>query len=165
MSELEKILSQLAYLMGLYIDDCDRIRGEFSPVIGVTASRFSMISEVQQQSIKRIAIEFHLPSSPRLIFWMWRAWLLQKEFDAIKPDGQGDESDDGTKERVVSSTNVRSEDEWYLLGEELMALRRSVEVELSRIVEQVYSLAHSVEERGQHPRLASCETTCRLDAN
>lgn len=145
-SELEKILSQLAYLMSLYIDDYDRIRGELSPVIGVSSSSFSMLCEDQQQSIKRIASEFHLPKSPRLVFWMWRAWLLQKEFDAIKPGAQGHEGDDGTKERVVATPNARSEGEWYLLGEELIALRRNVEVELSSVVEQIYSLANSVED-------------------
>jgi hypothetical protein len=110
-SESEKILSQLAFLMDLCINERDDPRLELRDLIGA-ADAFASVTKESLPHLQRLATECHVRSA-RLIFWMWRSWILQKDLPGSDVHGKA----------VPGLDEVRLSEEWEWLPEEVLGLR------------------------------------------
>lgn len=74
-TEQEKVLCRLSYLMELMIGADDKLRLKFKELAG-RAEFYSELDSAASEEICSFAAELGIPSG-RVLFWMWRAWLLQ----------------------------------------------------------------------------------------
>lgn len=114
-SEAEKILSQLALLMNLNIVHDDSLRERLKR-IARDKSKYAELSEPEIESLRDIAVALHV-KSPRVLFWMWRAWLLQKDIPSKKPSHKA----------VVGLGDLRDFDEWDWISDEVYQARLETE--------------------------------------
>jgi hypothetical protein len=128
-SEVEKVLSQLAYLMSLYITDCEPVREKLRTTIGVLSKSFSELSMETKDQLKSIAVEMSMPTSPRIIFWMWRAWILQL---------------DSSLEGKSTSLAIRNANEWLHLPNHIQVERERMNATCQRLVEDFNILSEII---------------------
>lgn len=81
-TEQEKVLCRLSYLMELMIGADDKLRLKFKELAG-RAEFYSELDPAASEEICSFAAELGIPSG-RVLFWMWRAWLL--EFTLLNPN-------------------------------------------------------------------------------
>lgn len=154
-TDFHKVLARLAFLMDLYICDCDKVRREFADAVGVLQADYESLSTERRAAIKHIAVDYCLPTQDRLCFWMWRAWLLQQDFDGMseaetealiereelrsvkhesdgeqKPSDLRQQGEQGSQKqrpvRLASPQLVRCADEWGDLAPRLLSERDAI---------------------------------------
>jgi hypothetical protein len=91
----------------------------------MTSDSFKELSEDGVEKLKGLAKELHV-REPRLAYWMWRSWLLQKDFDGA------DETDE--------SSNLRTTNEFYDLPDEIVEQREACLARLSELFENLSSV-------------------------
>lgn len=125
-SELEKILAHLAYLMGLHIEAKDGLRIELKTLVGM-CSLFDELSAESKDGLRKLATRLKVQKE-RVLFWMWRSWILQKELEAPNLD-------------------VRSEFEWDELPAEYVAKRQQMVESINELDDKLHDLLCLIDER------------------
>lgn len=143
-SESEKMLSQLAFLMDLHISEQDNLRSKLTAIIG-SADSFVSLPEASVPQLKELAVECHVRSA-RVLFWMWRSWILQKDLPGSDINGKA----------VPGLDEVRLQDEWDWLPDDILALRKET-------YEAVKSLEFLASELEQALSIGSGEASYLLD--
>lgn len=87
-SELEKTLSLLALLMDFHLERDPALRVTLKDACA-QSEQFEQLGGGPRRSLTATAKKLHV-KYPRVLFWMWRAWLLQKDTEAaFETDGAG----------------------------------------------------------------------------
>lgn len=129
-SELEKVLSQLAFLMELNIQRNDELKRGLSDLVGNAAVPGELPSETLKE-LDAIAKTIYARSG-LILFWMWRSWILQK--DLCAEDGKGTGTQNAFDEE-------RDDDEWEWLPSEIRNARSENIEMLESLHEELNSLA------------------------
>ncbi len=84
-TEQEKILVRLAFLMGLMIEAEPSLRERIGKA-AKTVVYFSELSQGQLEAFAGFAQELQIPTA-RLVFWMWRSWTKRRLLLSVGAEG------------------------------------------------------------------------------
>jgi len=84
-TEQEKILVRLAFLMGLMIEHNPGLRERIGKV-SKSVVYFSELSHAQLEDFESFAQELKIPTA-RIMFWMWRSWIKRRLMLRVGAEG------------------------------------------------------------------------------
>ncbi len=135
-SELEKVLSHLAFLMNLHVERDKGLERRLYNAFGL-ATTYTELQSSSGINLREIADELSVRSGI-IVFWMWRSWLLQKDL----PLSSGQSPFDTT----------RHSNEWDWLPDELIAEREKNAKMLTKMGDDLQGLLDEL------PKVASEST-------
>ena len=132
-SEIEKILSHLAFLMDLHANQKPELVRELASLVAEEISFSSLTAAIKLRLAEKS--QTMKVRSGLILFWMWRSWILQKDLKLI-PDATGGVRSVGDS-GVDAHGEVRDDDEWSWLPDSILQARQDNRGSLADLEKQL----------------------------